>query len=212
MQLKVQTFLDFIRQRVTIPRLGSFIRQLRQIIGFEFDTIQLVVSAQFLDLRFRIGLTQDYIPVFIPRELVKQILLCQLLPITFFRSKVFGNIKSWHNRSAINTIEFNLICYFQRITQSIRNIAENLIHLGSCLHPFLFRITHTIRIIQILSRTQADQAIVCISILFVDEMNIIGSNNLDTMFMGQFNQDLIDFYLMFIYSLVGIRPMCLMTL
>ena len=32
------------------------------------------------------------------------------------------------------------------------------------------------------------------------------------MFMSQFNQDLIDFYLMFIYSLVGIRPMCLMTL
>ena len=212
MQLKVQTFLDFIRQRITIPRLGSFIRQLRQIIGFEFDTIQLVVSAQFLDLRFRICLTQDNIPVFIPRELVKQILLCQFLPITFFRSKVFGNIKSWHNRSAVNTIEFNLICYFQRITQSIRDIAENLIHLGSCLHPLLFRITHTIRIIQILSRTQADQAIVRICILFVDEMHIIGSNNLDTMFMGQFNQDLIDFYLMFIYSLVGIRSMCLMTL
>ena len=39
MQLEVQTFLDFVRQWITIAGLCSFIRQLGQIISFQLDTV-----------------------------------------------------------------------------------------------------------------------------------------------------------------------------
>ena len=48
MQLEADTVVHLLRQ-LSITYLCSVVGQLRQIVGFELDTVQLVYTAQFLD-------------------------------------------------------------------------------------------------------------------------------------------------------------------
>ena len=53
MKLEPHTLLNFGGKtgvfRIAVNPMGSFIRQLRQIVGLELDTIELVIAAKLLD-------------------------------------------------------------------------------------------------------------------------------------------------------------------
>ena len=97
-----------------------------------------------------------------------------LFPILFLCSKVLRNGKSRHNRSMVDTVKLHLVTNIYRIRQRFGHIGKDFIHFRTRLHPFLLGVKHTVGVIQIFSRTQANQTVVCFGILLVYKVNVIG--------------------------------------
>ena len=95
--------------------MRSFESQFFQVIGFQLDTIQLVVTAQIFYFLVCCGFVQNDIPVFVPSEFVEQIFFGQFFSILFFCTEVFGNRESGHQRRVVDGIKLYLIENFQRI-------------------------------------------------------------------------------------------------
>ena len=156
--------------------------------------------------------TQDNIPVFITGEFVEQVLFGEFPAISFFRSEIFRDGESRHDRTVVDGVEFHLVGYLQRVAEGFRNIRKEGIHLSRRLHPFLFGITHTVRVVQVFTRTEADQAVMCFRVFCVDKVNVIGRDYLDIVFTRQFQNRLVGCYLVRVYILCGVRIMCFMPL
>ena len=152
-----------------------------QVVGFELDAIKLVISTQLLDFLFGILLTHHHIAVLILRELIEEIVVGESCAIICLGAKILWNLKVWHDRAILDVILLALAHYLHGVAQSLGHIAEQLVHLGSCLEPFLKRISHAVWVIKILACVQADKMIVCLTVILIDEVDIIGCNKLDTM-------------------------------
>ena len=100
--------------------------------------------------------TQDNVSVFIAGEFVEQVLFGEFLAISFFRPEIFRDGEGRHDRTVVDGVEFHLVGYFQCVAEGFRNIRKDGIHLCCRLHPFLFGVAHTVRVIQIFTRTKAD--------------------------------------------------------
>ena len=136
-------------------------------------------------------------------ELIIKVFLRKLLPVFFFRSEILGNGKSRHDRGMVDRVIFYFIEKFQCIAQRFRHIGKELVHLFSCLHPFLLGIEHTGRIIQILTGTQTDQTVVRFRILFIYKVNIIRTNQFDIEFLSIFYQMFVHIHLQRITLMIG---------
>ena len=211
-QLEIQTFPDFFRQIFAIAFSGSVVGQFLQIVGFQLDTVEFVVSAQLLDLIFGIFFAQDDFAVLVACKLFEQILFGQLGAVGFFGSEFFRYGKCRHDRTAVDGVEVYFVGYLKRIAEYFGNIGKDGVHLGGRFHPFLFGIAHTGRVVEVFAGTEADQAVVCLGIFLVDEMHIVGGDQLDIVFVSQFDQDLVHFLLFGIRGAVGIRIVCLVPL
>ena len=195
MELKLHTLHHIGRNGIAIAALGTFVSKLRQIVGFEFDTIDLVVAAQFLDFLLAVFWWQLVLAVLIAGELFIEILLCEFLSPLLLCTEALRYREERHNRIGIKTVYLHLIQYLHRIGHRFRHIAEDIVHLLACLKPLLLGVQHTGGIIQILACSQTQQMIVSLSILFVHKMGIIGTNQLDTIFLRQFNQHFVSLLL-----------------
>ena len=145
-------------------------------------------------------------------ELIIKVFLRKLLPVFFFRSEILGNGKSRHDRGMVDRVIFYFIEKFQCIAQRFRHIGKELVHLFSCLHPFLLGIEHTGRIIQILTGTQTDQTVMCFGIFFIHEMNVICTNQLDIKLLGIFHKIFVHLYLQRVALVIGPGNSCFMAL
>ena len=68
---------------------------------------------------------------------------------------------------------------------------EDVVHFLAGLKPLLLRIQHSRGVVQVLRRRQTQQVVVGFGILLVYEVCIIGTNQFDAVFVGQFNEHLI---------------------
>ena len=112
----------------------------------------------------------------------------------------------------IDGIIFNLIDNLQRIAEGFGDVCEDLIHLGGRLHPFLFGIAHTCRIVEIFAGAQADQTFVSFGILPIYKVHIVGCDQFDAMFMRQLYDHLVHLALFGIDGTIGSRIVRFMTL
>ena len=112
MQLKLDALDLLLSEVLAITLVRTVPSQFSQIVRFEFDTVQTVVAAQFLDLLFGFLLRQNHIAVLIASELVEKVFFCVFLSIFFLRSKILWNRKNRHNRVGINAICFDFIDNF----------------------------------------------------------------------------------------------------
>ncbi|OAV63804.1 hypothetical protein Barb4_04706 [Bacteroidales bacterium Barb4] len=119
--------------------------------------------------------------------------------------KLRRNGKVGHQRPVVYGIVFHLAGYFQRIAQDFGQVGKEGVHLGSRFQPFLFGITHTGRVVKVLSRAETNQAVVRLRILLVYKMDIIRGNQLDLVLGSQFSQYPVYFLLARIGSTVGGR-------
>src|SRR5574344_1419892 len=131
-----------------------------QVVGFELDAIELIISTKFLDLLLSILLTHHHITVLILRELIEEIIVGETSAIVSLGAKLRWNLKVWHDRAILDVVLLALAHYLHSVAQSLGHIAEQLVHLGCCLEPFLKRISHTVWVIKILARIQADEMVV----------------------------------------------------
>ena len=70
-QLKDQTFLHLVGQGITVQFFSTVECQFCQIVGFQLDTVQLVVAPQTLYLGIGGILIQHHLAVFILGKLIK---------------------------------------------------------------------------------------------------------------------------------------------
>ena len=82
----------------------------------------------------------------------------------------------------------HLAQYFQSIAQRLWHISKNLIHLLLRLEPFLLGIQHTTWVVQLLTRTQANQSVVCLGILLIHKMHIVRAHQFHVVFGSKLNQ------------------------
>ena len=115
----------------------------------------------------------------------------KLLPPLRLRSEVLRYGEERHDGVVVEAIHLHLIQNLKGIRQSLRHIAEDIVHLLTRLKPLLLGIEHTRRIIKILTRRETKQMVVSFSILLIHEMGIVGTDEFDTIFLSQFDEYLI---------------------
>ena len=81
--------------------------------------------------------------------------------------------KSRHDRTAVDGVEFYLSAISSVLLKASGDIGEDGVHLGGCLHPFLLGVAHTLGVVQVFAGTKADQAVVSLSVVGIDEMDVV---------------------------------------
>ena len=193
MQLETQTLDHLVRQRIAITLLGALHGQVSQIVGLELDAIEFIVTAQLFDLLASLFIAHDHLTILIARKLLKKFLFADAGTVLLLGTEIGRNGKVRHDRGVVNRVGLHLIADLQRIGHRLRiGRAKDGLHLGRCLHPLLLGVEHTFRVVQILTRREADQAVVCLGMLLIDKVDIVRTNRLDLELLGQLAQGLID--------------------
>ena len=76
----------------------------------------------------------------------------------------------------------------------------------------MLAVAHASGVVEVLTRAETDEAVVRLGILFVEEVDVVGSDDLHTMLLPQLEEDSIDLLLLFIGLLVTERVVGLMAL
>ena len=187
-KFKLDTLAGFFIQHFTIALTGPFQRQFLQVIGLQFDAVQLVIPAQLLYLGVGIIFTQHHVTVLVPGELIEQVLFGIFLPIAFFGAEILGNLEVRHNRCVVDAVKLHLVADVGRIRQGFGHIGKEFVHLRLGLHPLLLGIKHSLRVVQILSRTQTNQAVVCLGIFLIHKVYVVGTHQFHAILPGVFYQ------------------------
>ena len=137
MQLKADAVVHILCQ-LTVAFLRTVVRQLTQVVGLELDAVQLVDTAQFLDLLLPFLLRQRILTVLVSSELLKQFLGSNPFPVFLFGTELLRNGEERHDRLMVDIIGLHLIENLYGVGHSFRNILEHLPHLLLGLEPLLF--------------------------------------------------------------------------
>ena len=191
MQFELYTFNHIIWNRVAIAPLGTGIGQFCQIVSFKLDSVDLIVATQLLDFLLAFFGRQLVLAILIRGKLVVKLLLRKLLPPFFFSSEAFRDGEERHNRVIIKTVGLYLIQYLQRVSHCFRHIAEDVVHLLTCLKPLLLGVEHSRRVIEILAGRETEKMVVGLSIFLIHKVGIVRTDQFDTIFPSQFDQHLI---------------------
>ncbi len=137
MKLKAYAVVGFLRQWSAVATCRALVGDFAQIVGLEFDAVELLVAAQaryfFVALFFR----HYYVAVFILCEFVVKFFLGDTAAVFFLGAEFFGNGECGHDRGVVDIILFDLVGNFEGICKGFGNIGENRLHLGRCLEPLL---------------------------------------------------------------------------
>ena len=192
-----------LRRHVGVVLLGAIHRELLQIVSLQLDTIQLIISTELLYLSLSIGLTQYDVALLIAGKLIEEILLGILLSVSLLSAKLLGNLKVGHDGRVVDGVKLHLVTNLHRVGQRLGYVAEDGIHLLGRLHPLLLRVEHTLRVIQVLTRREADEAVVSLSMLFIYEVYVIGTHQAYAEFLAIFDKLLVHLHLHLIRLMIG---------
>ena len=191
MQLETHTVIDFFGQLLAIEPVGTFVRQLRQVVGLELDAVQLVVTAQFLDFLLALLARQRILAVLVAGELLVELFLAELMSPLFLRTEVFGDGEEGHDGVVVDAIDFDLVENLAGIAQCLGDVGEDVVHLLAGLEPLLLGVEHAGGIVEVLARREAQQVVVSLGVLLVDEVRIVGADELDAVFVSQLYEHLV---------------------
>ena len=62
--------------------------------------------------------------------------------------------------------------------QHLGQVGKELVHLCRRLHPLLLAVAHTPGVVEVLARAETDEAVVGFGIFFVEEVHVIGGDDL----------------------------------
>ena len=191
MELEADALLHFLRQLLAVTPVCSFICQLRQIVGFELNAIQLVVAAEFIDFLLTFFTGKRILAILVGSKFAEKVFLSEFLPPLFFRAKARWNGEKRHDRVVVERVNLYLVQNLQRVAQGFGHIAEDGVHLGLRLKPLLLGVEHTRRVVEIFSCTETEQMVVSLGVVLIHEMNVVGTDELDAIFTGQLNEHLV---------------------
>ena len=129
--------------------------------------------------------------VLVAGEFVVELLFRELLSPFLLRTKTLWDGEEGHDRVVVQTVGLHLFYNLHGIGHRLWHITEDIVHLLLCLEPLLLGVEHTRRVVQILTRGEAQQMVVGFSILLIHEMGIVGADQFDAIFLGQFDEHLV---------------------
>ena len=195
MKFKAYAVIHFLVQGVSIQACSTLVGQFVQIVSLKLDAVNLVVSAQLLYLLLSFLRWQLVLTVLIAGELLEEILLAELSSPLLFGAKVLGDREERHDGVALYVVGFHLVEHLAGVCQSLGNVLEHFVHLLTRLEPLLFGVQHTCGVVQILAGGQAEQVVMRFGIILVHEVAVVGADELDAVFAGQFYEPFVGFLL-----------------
>ena len=191
MELELDTLLYLLRQRIAITSGSTFVGEFGQVVGFELDAVELIVATQFLDFLLTFLGRKLVLTVLIAGKLIVELLFGELGAPLLLSTKLLRDGEVGHDGIVVETVDLHLIEDLHRVCQSLRNIAEDGVHLIAGLEPLLLGVEHTRGVIKVLACGETEQMVVGLSILLVDKVGIIGTDEFDAILPGQFDEHLV---------------------
>ena len=202
-QFELDACVGFFVERIAITPFCALIGEFAEIICFELDAVELVVSAELFDLRFAFFAVYDHIAVFILGKFVVELGFREALSICFFGAEIFGNVEVGHDGAMIDAVKLHFVDNLLRGGQRFGQIGEDLVHFGLRFEPFLFGIEHARGIVDEVVGGKADEQIVSLSVFFVGKVRIVGADVFYSAFFRQFKQSLVGLHLQRIGFSIG---------
>ena len=112
----------------------------------------------------------------------------------------------------VNAVDFHLVQYLVGVLQRLGYITEHAVHFFLSLEPLLFAVEHDIFILERLACREADESFMGIGILLIDEVRVVGANEFDVQFLGEFNQCFVDQALFLVCFVIGTGNGCFVPL
>ncbi len=179
MQLEHDAVHQFGRRILPVAPDHALHRQFLQIVRLQLDAVQAVDASQLLDFLLPLLLRHHHIPFFVAGELVEQVLRRVLLPVLLLRTDFRRNGKHRHQRVGIQLVLLHLVRHLLRILDGFGQVGKQLRHLLRRLEPLLAGVAHPVRVVDILARIQANQQIMRLRILGIQEMDVVRRQELD---------------------------------
>ena len=202
-QFKLDARVGFFVERIAVTPLRSFVSQLAEIVRLEFDAIEFVVSAEFLDLGLAFFAVDDHIAVFVLREFIVELLFGKPFSVLLFRSEFRGNVEVGHDGAMVDAVDLHLVDDLLGGGKRFRQIGEDFVHFRLCFEPFLLRVEHARRIVDEVVGGKADEEIVCLGIFFVGKVRVVGANVFHAAFLGELQQCFVGLHLQRVGFAVG---------
>ena len=203
-QLEFQSFLLLFGQLIAIALMRAVHRQLGQVVGFELDAVEFVVSAQFLDFLEPVLLRHHHVAVFVAREFVEKVFLREAGAVFGFGSELDGNFEFGHDRRMVDRVALDLVADVHgRGHRFGVGLAEDRGHLGRGFQPLLLGVEHALGVVEVLARRKADQTVVRLGVVLVHEMHVVGADHPHVVLRGQFTQVFVDMQLHGVGFVVG---------
>ena len=99
----------FHRLTVIVAASSAFIRKFRQIVGFELDTVQFVITAQLLYFLLALLTRQRVFSVFVRGEFAEQVFFSIFLSPLFLRAKLLWYREERHDGIVVDAIYLYLV-------------------------------------------------------------------------------------------------------
>ena len=148
-QFELDAFVGFVVQRVSIPLSGPFVGQFGQVVSLQLDAVELVESAELLDLFHPVFFAHDDLSVLVAGKLVEQVLLAEPLPVQLLCAERFGYGKVGHDGGMVDAVGLDLVADVAGSGQRFGQVGKHGVHFGPRLEPFLLGIEHTVGVIEV---------------------------------------------------------------
>ena len=101
--------------------------------------------------------------------------MSQIVVIVFI---ALGDGEVGHQGAVVDAVELDLVADLLGRRQHLGDVGEELVHLAPRLHPLLLAVAHALGVIEVLARAETDEAVVRLGVLLVEEMDIVGRDDL----------------------------------
>ena len=98
-------------------------------------------------------------------------------------AELLRNLEVGHDRRVADRVELDLVADVNRRGHRLGvALAEDRSHFGRRLEPLLLRVEHALRVVEVLARREADQTVVRLGILLVDEVYVVRADHAHAVF------------------------------
>ena len=191
-ELKVDSLLGLLVQRVSIAFLRPFVGEFAQIVRFEFDAVEFVVAAEFFDFRLPLFSRHDDVAVLVSGEFVEEVFFGESLAIFLLRSEVLRNGEVRHDGCVVDAVGRDLVKHLTRGGKRFGQVGEDGVHFRLRLHPLLLGVEHSVWVVQVAAGAETDETVVRLGVFFIDEVNVVGAYIFYTIFISNAQQLLVD--------------------
>ena len=208
-QLEVDAVARLVRDHtiVTVQLPGALEGEMAQIVGFKLDADHLLVASQTqVIVRHDAPLGVRIV------ELLHEVFGGVFSPIRLLRSERRIDLEEGHQRGRVDGVHLHLVSDLYGVAQRLGHIGEDGVHLGRRLDPLLFGVSHTVWVVDLLARAEADQSLVRIGVVLVHEMRVVRSDQFHAVLSRKLHQHPVHLHLLRIRRRVRIRRMRLVAL
>ena len=93
-------------------------------------------------------------------------------------SELFGDGEVWHQRVVLDAVDLYLVADLLCGGEDFGYVGEEFVHLERRLHPLLLAVAHALGVVEVLTRAEADEAVVRLGVFLIEEVNIVGGDHL----------------------------------